>query len=223
MQPSHRSRSRPTRWLLALAAHLGLGLPAAAQVPEDGQVHELDGEHCLACDTRVEGEGVLLVHRGRRVYLHLGDCADHWNEDTDALFAALQPHGALWDEAETTAPLLGGWFWFGVYVLAGLVFGAASAFAAIDRGRPAAPWFFLGLALNVIAFTMILTKPRVTLVPALEGVPAGLRKVPVTHSPVLCECGAENHPSASSCSVCGAALSPRTEAEAERARGGSAR
>ena len=52
-----------------------------------------------------------------------------------------------------------------------------------------------------------------------EGVPEGLRKVPLTHSFAECpKCGYHNHPSAQSCLGCGAAMTPSFESEAARWR-----
>ena len=194
-----------------------LGGRSPAQTHELERV-QLDGEKCLTCPKSIDGEGVQLMHRGRRVYLHDGPCADAWFANPAEFFRQLQPAGALFDEGpEATRVMRSGWLIFGVYVVIGLVFAAASGYLAIQRGHAAVSWFFYGLVFNVFAFGALALKPAVPAVAAPAGVPPGMRKVPATHAPAICpECGAENHPSAANCSVCGAVQTPTANSEVEK-------
>lgn len=227
MQPRTIRWGRLLAPLLALSALATAPHPSTSAPPAPGQgggnLVPMESADCLACDNAIDGEGMELVHRGRRVRLHPGDCLAHWESDSTAMFAQLQPHAALWDEVDPMGAMRGGWFWFGIYVLVGLVSGAFAAYIAINRGLPALEWFFLGLAFNVLALAGVLMRPKGN-VPALEGVPTGLRKVPVTRSPLNCtSCGNANHPSAAACAGCGATLAPKVDGEMLRVRGGSAR
>jgi hypothetical protein len=176
------------------------------------------GEICLACDQPVQGTDLLLIHRGRRVPLHRGACFDAWSRNPDAMFAALQPRGALFQEPEESmSPLRDAWFAFGAYVLLGLIFGAACAYTAVGRGHAPVRWFFAGLAVNAVALAILLARPRADLSNLPAGVPPGLRKVPTTRAGVPCpKCGSLNHPAARRCSSCGAALQPSVAAETAR-------
>lgn len=172
------------------------------------------GQTCLVCGKGIEEEGVEVAMKGRRVYLHKGACQEEWLANADAYFSQLQPKAALWDESGAAhGVLLGGWFWFGLYVLAGLIFGALSAYGAINRGLNAGHWFFAGLLFNVFALVALLTRGKFE----TGNVPKGLSKVALTHQPVPCPaCPAENHPSASHCSRCGSVLDPTHSSETER-------
>lgn len=177
-----------------------------------------EGQSCLACDMPIEGPIQTVQHKGRRVHLHAGDCVDHWLDHTDAVFAKVQARGALYDEQAVSVDGLGpGWLIFGIYVLGGLIFGAACAYVALARGMNALTWFILGFLLNIGALIGLLVMGRgdISIYPA--GVPRGLRKIPITRLPQSCDCGAANHPSASRCSACGATLTASIESEVARA------
>ncbi len=184
------------------------GLPGVERVECDGQI-------CLVCGDAIVGPGLLLVHRGRQVFLCSEACSNAFASSTETYFRRLQPRGALFDEEAWTASgtLNDAWLWLGLYVLAGLLFGAACSYLAVNRGQPATPWFFAGLLVNLLALAAILVWPKKP--PGeLEGIPSGLKKVPLTRAPVLCPaCGNENHPAATACLGCGAALQPTVRAE----------
>ena len=215
--------------LIAVLALLSFALPAGADsraswptLADQGRAIAHGGEGCVACGAPVEEGTEIPFHRGRAVPI-CEPCLDMgaWEGKRDELFAKLQPKSALFTEAsEETVPVLSGWFWFGVYVLAGLVCAAASAYLAVNRAQSPATWFFAGLFGNVAALVVLLfiiPKGDATLLPA--GVPSGLAKVPTTREPVVCpSCGRENHPSAKNCSSCGAGLSPSVASEVESAR-----
>ncbi len=206
--------------LVRLAVVLILTGSLLAAAPPQERVEREEHDRCLACGTEL-GEGdFVLLHRGRRVPLHAGECDEVWRNDPVGQFGKLQPKSALFQEAQTeSAPVRDPWFWVGLWVLGGLVCSAASAYLAVNRGQPPVAWFFAGLIGNVAALAvLVFIVPRgdATLLPA--GIPAGLVKVPVTRAPRPCTgCGKPMHPAASSCPSCGAAVEPLVESEVLRA------
>ena len=213
------TRNRLRVWTLLVLVLLGGSAWAGVQASR--RVEARDGDRCLACDSEIGESDFVLLHRGRRVPMHVGACEAHWDADPLPIFAKLQAKGALFQEAEHAAEHAGvshsPWFWFGVYVLAGLISSAASAYVAVNRAQPPLAWFFAGLAGNVAALVVLLfIIPRgdPSLLPA--GVPVGLAKVPRTRAPRACEgCGAESHPSASKCGGCGASMVPLMPSEVQ--------
>lgn len=155
------------------------------------------------CPQPIEGEALVVHYRGRTFTFHAGPCEQHWHDERDNVFATMSPNGALFAESPVLAERLWrGWFGFGIYVLVGLICGTVAAYLAIGRGQSAAKWFFLGLLINVFALILLLLSPRLA-VQGPQGVPSGLRKVPVTRAPQRCShCGAENHPAARRCLAC---------------------
>ncbi len=180
--------------------------------------HGSDAERCIACDrVLAEGEGRIESYRGRQVATCSDQCAVAWSAGREYLFGKLQPRGALFQEdARTPRRTHRAWFYGGLYVLGGLLAGAASAYIAVNRGRRALPAFAAGLAFNVIglgAVALAMKRPRAS---PVTGIPAGLRKVPDTHAPASCpRCGSPVHPSARECSACRAPLEPRARSEVE--------
>ena len=173
---------------------------------------------CMACGKSIGADRLEVQHRGRRVHLHDGVCLGHWEKNRDVLFANLQARGALFDEsAIPPATTSNAWLFFGLYVLIGLVCGAACAYVAISRGRPGLPWFTAGLILNVPILLFALVCPREQMLMLPDGIPPGLRKVPLTRAPVPCpNCRATNHPAADHCPGCGASLQPTATGEVGR-------
>lgn len=180
--------------------------------------HPGSGEQCLVCGRRIYGEDVVeLRYKGRTFHVAepmLGD----FEEEPERYFRKLQPRAALFDEEQVRdRPLASGWLLFGLYVLAGLLCGALAAYLAVGHGRRPLPWFFAGLALNVLAPAALAALPRGDLSALPAGVPPGLAKVPTTRAPAACPvCGSPNHPAARRCSACGAALAPGAEPETAR-------
>ena len=102
-------------------------------------------------------------------------------------------------------------------MLVGLIFAALSAQHALRGGYNPLTALLLGLRLNVLGYSFVITRPRLE-VKAPAGVPAGLHKIPTTYDPQPCPgCGSENHPSATRCLSCGSALSPQIASEVEKA------
>ena len=235
-RPHHRTRIRPSLALLVascLAATVATGTLVGGQegsatapgVPGDDRQTvavsaPVPGEACLVCRQPVGAGDAALIHRGRRVTLHSDACMAAWNAGAESIFGSMQPRGALFQEPSTRpSPLASGWFMLGIYILAGLVTGAACGYMAVARGLSPLPWFFAGLAINVIALGLLLTRGRADTSKLPAGIPSGLAKVPTTRAPAPClTCGAGNHPSASRCTACGATLLPSAESDLQRLR-----
>jgi len=187
---------------------------AYERVPyQPGEICVVSGKHL------VEGDVALIV-RGRRVPLCITK-VDTFLKYSEKYFAHMQPKGALFQE-EMSAPsgaalggISSGWFLFGLYVLAALVFGGMSGYSAVSKGLKPIPHFFIGFFLSAFGYLYVLTRPAV----AKQGeIPAGLVKVPATSAPLPCPgCGYTNHPSARQCVGCGGKLKPMMESEVARA------
>ncbi|MBL8840306.1 MAG: hypothetical protein JNL90_02130 [Planctomycetes bacterium] len=226
MAASRSAIVRLRRAVVALALVIGhLVVPCAARLdaaqqrspPEAGA--PASAERCIACGGAASG--TALVHRGRAVALCSPACAAAWDVNHEQLFAEQQARGALFDESATAAPdersLFSGWFWFGSYVVVGLLAGAAAAYGALSKGLAPLPWLLAGLAFNVFALLRLWRVPRGDLSQVPGGMPAGLGKIPLTHAPVACpDCGGMNHPNARACVGCGAAR-VAASSESERA------
>ena len=127
-----------------------------------------------------------------------------------------EPRGAFLGAAESTG-MSSVWFWVGVYVVAGLVFGALAACRALQTGNRALAWFGIGFLFTLPGYLYLLTRPKREMA-APAGVPRGMRKIAATSAPEPCPgCGATNHPAAKRCIGCGGKLTPHMESEAQRA------
>lgn len=218
----------PLRLLAVLLITLFAGCDAASPPTETPAPTEIqrktgEGELCLVCGMRVEGKPVVeLRYKGRRFFV-AEEMLDELFADPDPYFRRLQAHSALFDESSYPDTVSwSGWLVFGSYVLAGLVCAALCGHLAITRSLPPLPWFFAGLFGNAAALLVLFlsTKRGAAVGPA--GVPAGLAKVAVTHTPVSCSaCGRTNHPAARACSHCQAELSPTVRSEVRPRQGGT--
>lgn len=174
--------------------------------------HPGNGEQCLVCSLPIEGETAVAIRYKGRVFFVKESMLDDFRADPDAYFHKMQARSGLFDEAAMEGrPMRRGWLFAGLYVAAGLVFGALCASMALARSRRVLPWFFAGLAANVLALAVLLLRGQ----PAgAQAAPGGFGKVPTTRSPRRCpHCGASNHPAAATCSACGGALEPVVQAE----------
>jgi len=174
------------------------------------------GDICLVCYRPIQdGDAVFLV-RGQRVPIHREELEPDLPGQLERLLAHLQPRGAFIGAEQNQPPLSRVWFFLGLYVLVGLIFAALCAHRALHTGHNPFAWFGLGLALNLFAYLLLLTRPRRE-VPAPAGVPGGLRKIPATYAPQPCAgCGTLNHPSATACLGCGTRLEPKVVSEVGR-------
>jgi hypothetical protein len=181
------------------------------------EVPSRPGEICVVCKRRIGTEGVVYLVKGQRFPMHVPACYEKFRGKPLSFLAALQPHGAFLGAGGESQGLSFGWFWGGLYVLLGLGFGALCAHRALSTGRSPAAWFGAGLALNVLAYLWLLTRPR-RAIGAPWGVPEGLAKMPVTYAPQPCpNCQRMNHPAADRCADCGRKLQPAQSSEVGKA------
>ena len=178
-----------------------------------------DGEQCLVCGERIYGEDVVEIrYQGRTFHVAkplLGD----FEGDPARYFAKLQARSALFDEESLAGPrpMALGWFWLGVYVLAGVICSAMCGYVAVCRALSPLPWFFAGLAGNVAGVVLVMFVPRGDESALPAGIPRGLCKVPTTLNPKACpSCRVTNHPCAERCGNCGSPLTPSAVAETRR-------
>jgi len=185
------------------------------------------GEICIVCNNPVGPDDAVYLVQGQRVPVHAEDEREFLSNPRKYLMRLKPMGGALLgadsnqpgmaNRAGTDQPSVSGvWIYGGLYVLLGLVFAAICAHRALHTGHSPAAWFGLGLVLNVLAYILLLTRPKRE-IQAPAGVPLGLGKIAATHAPQHCpKCGALNHPSAVQCLGCGATLSPGVESEVRR-------
>lgn len=177
------------------------------------------GEQCLVCDRGIYGHDVVkLRYKGRKFYVQAGQMFAKFESEPDRFFQKVQARSVLFDETGVAVgPMAIGWLWIGVYILAGLIFGAVCSYVAVARAVAPCPWFVAGFVGNIVALIVLclVAKGDRAILPA--GVPSGLSKVPTTRAPIRCSgCRCENHPGAAECSHCGASLDPTVEPETHR-------
>ncbi len=198
-------------WLLLSTT--ALGSPQAKELSR--KVGE--GEQCIVCDMAIHGaEVVELQHKGRRFFVGEPKL-EEFRANEDRYFQKVQSRSVLFDEASHEGePMRSGWMIFGIVVLTNVAAAALCGYLAISKSLSAPPWFVAGLVGNVIAVGILLTRPSAA--DAKNRVPEGLRKVPLTASPVPCSrCGALLHPTATVCDHCGTERTPTSASEVQRA------
>ncbi|MFQ5606093.1 MAG: zinc ribbon domain-containing protein [bacterium] len=191
-----------------------------AQVPSSYKsVPPERGERCLICGVELTDEDVVLIVRGRKVPLNRA-MVDSFMQNQEHFFKKLLPKSAFfYENFEVPAEIAQGgisrgWFLFGIYILTALIFSGLSGYTAIAKGLPPVPHYFIGFVFSLLGFLYVWLRPASV---AKGEIPAGLVKVPNTSSAVACiECGHDNHPSAHSCSGCGAPLEPSCESEVSK-------
>jgi hypothetical protein len=210
-------------WLL-LAACVWLAISSGRRANAQEPV-ALAAGHCVACGHATDAVSTSrpIDHRGRRVAACSEPCAERFAADPDALFARFETRGAWFDEpaaarrpgggsAPPLTQLLSGWFWFGAWIVLGLIGAAWSAYLALSKGLAPLPWLLRGLAFNLLAVLAVALKRPVAVAQP------GLAKIATTAAPVDCrECGGPNHPAARRCVGCGAPIETGVESEARRA------
>lgn len=175
---------------------------------------EGDGETCLVCKQQIHGaEVVELRYRGRTFFVKLEMLGD-FAADPEQYFQSLEARAGLFDETALRRPMALGWFYFGVYVVLGLIASAICGALAVRRGLSPLPWFFAGLVGNLAALVVLAATVRGTVsVPC----PDGATKIPSTRAPIHCPgCGRELHPVATACDGCGKTLAPTVQPETAR-------
>ncbi len=180
-------------------------------------------QNCLVCGHTHSSTDHVVDYKGRKLPLCSPDCEAHYANATregklDAITAKIEPRSALFQADSQRHPLVAKdqlnkrYFWFGYFIVVGLICGGIAAYLAVQKGLSAGRHFAIGLIFNIpgVAFTL-LSRGRTTPFQS-----AGLTKVPVTHSERRCQCGHANHPAACMCSNCGNVLTPRAETEVAR-------
>lgn len=174
-----------------------------------------EGDHCLVCGTGLRENGIVILYKGRRVPLLNQRMLEIFLSDPEGYFPKLQPRGALFQEsAVASRPMKLGWFFAGLWVAAALFSGALSASLALRKGLSPRRGFFTGLIGNLFGLVYMAARP----VKQKVDLPPYFARIPSTAEPVICPaCRAYNHPSASQCTSCGIALTPKAEGEVGRA------
>jgi hypothetical protein len=181
------------------------------------------GEVCIVCNNPVGPDDSVYLVQGQRVPVHAREEGEFLSHPRKYLMR-LKPLGGALLGADSNQPgmanrageVSGTWIYGSLYVLLGLVFAAICAHRALHTGYSPWAWFGLGLILNVVAYILLLTRPKRE-VYAPAGVPLGLGKIAATYAPQPCpKCGTFNHPSAGKCLGCDATLSARVESEVRR-------
>ena len=190
----------------AIVLSLLLGLTAWANEHLSERMAAREGETCRVCNGKVGKGDAAYLANGQRVTLHAADCCEgKFLKEPRVYTAALRP-SSIQAAGVAGVGLASGWMWFGIYVLAGLVFGGLSAHLAVRKGYSPAGWFLLGFVLLAGPYLWLYRRPSR---PGASDAPPGLAKVPLTSQPVACPvCGEPNHPSASQCLACGGGMEP---------------
>jgi ribosomal protein L40E len=191
------------------------------------RVRPRPGETCIVCNNPVGPDDSVYLVQGQRVPMHAEEEREFFLHARKYLMR-LKPLGGALLGADSNQPGMANragndrpevsraWIYGGVYLLLGLVCAAVCAQRALHTGYTPGAWFGLGLVFNVVAYVLLLTRPKRD-VHAPAGVPLGLGKIAATHAPQHCpKCGALNHPSAGKCLGCGASLSPKVESEVRK-------
>ncbi len=178
-----------------------------------------EGERCIVCGIELSENDIALIIKGRRIPLKPEMLAD-FMKDEKKYFAKLQPRGALFQESfdAPAGTTQGGisltWFLSVLYIITALTFAGINAYVAVGKGLTPTTYFFAGLFFHAFGFLYTLTRAANK---QAGTIPAGLKKVPATHSPYICTiCGMENHPSAKLCSGCDVELKPLMESETSK-------
>ncbi|MEZ5404481.1 MAG: hypothetical protein R2729_32680 [Bryobacteraceae bacterium] len=179
-----------------------------------GPMPAKDGETCVVCNSRVSRHDLAYVIDGQRMAVMRAMEADLLANPLEYV-TKFRPEGMIFSNQQSQRES-GAYFWAGVLVLIGLIFGGACAHMAMGKGFSAWRWFALGFVFSVPAALVLAMKAPA---PDSQPMPEGLAKMPLTHGPIGCTgCGAANHPSAAACSSCGGALEPSVTSEVEAAK-----
>ena len=173
---------------------------------------------CLVCGKLHESQAYPIQYKGRTLHLCSRVCLDEYRTSKsagqlDTITARIEPRSALFQEdSNPRSPLSAVYLGFGLYVLAGILFGGWASFHAVQKGRSGWPAFGLGLGLNLIGLLIVWARPKQEM--AFHS--KGLTKIPTTHQEHACpSCGQSNHPSSSRCSRCDTAIEPRVPSEVD--------
>ncbi|GMT48546.1 MAG: hypothetical protein IEMM0008_0085 [bacterium] len=158
-----------------------------------------EGDVCIVSGQYIGPDDVVIEHENNRFPLKK-EALTTFLENPGKYISKKQPKGALFsNEIVKSRPLSKIWLILAIYIFVGLVFAALTVQKALAKKYRPAPWFFMGLFFNVIAYIIILSKDEASR-SEQENVSSELFR---STQPVLCpECGMENHPSAQSCTEC---------------------
>ena len=218
-------RLTPVVLVVSSLCFLAMAAPVWAQssAGEDPRWTVLDtppapGEVCIVCGVPAPSDAMHLRYKGRSVAVDQKHFPE-WQANPERHFRQKQARAALFDEEAMPDQTGGqGWLWLGIYALVGTLVGGVTAYLAVARGLAPVPWFFAGVFFNVVALILVLTR-KGSAEQFVEGIPGGLRKVPITRAPMICPvCQTQNHPSASQCIQCDSALTPTAPSEASDLR-----
>ena len=199
--------SQPEKYLKEIP-DLSISDPHTTDVPQQKLKYILaqviPGENCLFSGLPLGQDDICLIVSGRRLTLKK-EALKFFLEHPQKIFDKVKLSGALFvDEMNQSRQLELKWFLLGLYLFAGLIFGALSAQAAIKKGFKPLIWFLLGIFTTIIGYCIILAKSSEHKV----SIPSGKTKVPSTADPIPCpNCSYENHPKATNCYGCGKSLS----------------
>lgn len=175
---------------------------ARAEFTIAGPFAARDGETCVVCNSRLSSNDVAFVIDGQRLPVMKGMEHEVLSNPGQYVKKA-RPEGMMFS-GQAQGGMPAPYFWAGLFVLTGLVFGGFCAHTAMTKGYSAGQWFALGFFFSVAAQLALLSKPALS---SAGPVPPDWTKMPVTASPVVCgSCGAGNHPSAAACLRCGKAM-----------------
>jgi hypothetical protein len=208
---STRSLKMSRGWLLLVCLLAScLTLPLFSQeLKIEGPLPARSGETCIVCNQPVTAEDLAYVVNGQRIAVKR-ELQQEFLNNPRMYLSKYKPEGMLFS-AYSAGNMGSGYLWLGLYIFAGLCFGALTANLSFRKGEAPWKWFLLGLFLNVLAFLMLNAKKDV---PEAADLPAGLKKIPTTKAPTICpNCGSGNHPSARNCSTCGFELHPTVKPE----------
>lgn len=208
------SSFRLARFTLTLLAAIATASAADLEDHPDLKPQDVyEHDRGLVCGAELAiDDGLAFLYKGRRITLdalHL----EEFLRNPAAYFTDLQPRGALFQESGG-GRLGRGWLYLGVWMVLGLAGAAACTGVALRKGLSPVQWFAAGLAFNILAVIIVVTRP------AREPVslPPRLAKIPTTPAPYVCaRCGGQNHPTSSRCGDCGADIEPTADSEVERA------
>ncbi len=158
-----------------------------------------EGDVCIVSGQNIGPNDVVIEHKSSRFPLKK-EALPLFLENPGKYLSEKQPKGALFPvETHESRRLSKVWLILGIYILVGLIFAALTVQKALSKKYRPAPWFFMGLFFNVLAYIIILSKGKASL-SEQEEVSSELFR---STQPILCpECGTENHPSAQSCTEC---------------------
>ena len=181
-----------------------------------------EGGACFVCNGPVDETGTHVIYRGLLYPTHTGNCLGEWEqagkEDLlDALVFKVEPRGALFQgdskflnpTFQKAHPISNQWMWLGIGLLVTIVSGGVSAALAIVSHRSALLAFIVGFLLPGIGILIIRLLPKRSDKFELRGT-----KIATTFDVVYCpQCHHPAHPTVTSCTSCGASLTPVSESE----------